>query len=100
MTHEPAGYGAGCDEAGADGAGKIVSGTLEGLMRRIIIASMVAVLPTCVAAAELPRKTTAPPPDVKVKACAAYGAGFVKVEGSTTCIKVGGSISVEGGRSR
>jgi hypothetical protein len=69
-------------------------------MRGIIIASIVAVLPTCVMAAELPRKTTAPPRDVKVSPCPAYGAGFVKVEGSTTCIKVGGSVSVETGRSR
>ena len=69
-------------------------------MRMFIVASLVAVLPTCVAAAELPRKTTAPPRDAKVKPCAAYGAGFVKVEGSTTCIKIGASISVEAGRSR
>lgn len=81
-------------------AGNIASGALDGPMRRIIIASIVAVLPTCAAAAELPRKATAPPRDVKVRPCPAYGAGFVKVEGSTTCIKVGGSISVETGRSR
>jgi hypothetical protein len=29
--------------------------------------------------------------------CAAYGAGFVKLAGSDTCVKVGGSVSVEGG---
>jgi hypothetical protein len=69
-------------------------------MRRIIIASLIAVLPAGVAAAELPRKTTAPPRDVKVRPCPAYGAGFVRLEGSTTCVKVGGSISVETGRSR
>jgi hypothetical protein len=56
---------------------------------------MLALLPTCVTAAELPRKTTAPPRDVKVRPCPAYGAGFVKIEGSSTCIKLGGSISVE-----
>jgi hypothetical protein len=27
--------------------------------------------------------------------CAAYGAGFVKVEGSDTCVKVGGSFRVD-----
>jgi hypothetical protein len=69
-------------------------------MRRIIIASIVALLPTGVTSAELPRKTTAPPRDVKVSPCPAYGAGFIKVEGSTTCIKVGGSVSVEAGHSR
>ncbi len=32
--------------------------------------------------------------------CAAYGPGFVKVNGSDTCVKVGGdmSVSVRGGR--
>ena len=31
--------------------------------------------------------------------CAAYGPGFLKVEGSDTCVKVGGSVSIGvGGR--
>ncbi|HLZ03648.1 MAG TPA: porin [Bradyrhizobium sp.] len=29
-----------------------------------------------------------------VTSCAAYGAGFVKVAGTDTCVKVGGSIGV------
>jgi len=29
--------------------------------------------------------------------CAAYGAGFVKVDGTNTCVKIGGSISVGAG---
>ena len=29
--------------------------------------------------------------------CAAYGAGFVKVEGTDTCVQVGGSIGVGAG---
>ncbi len=35
-----------------------------------------------------------------INACAAYGRGFVKVDGSDTCVKVGGAISVgvSGGR--
>jgi hypothetical protein len=32
--------------------------------------------------------------------CAEYGAGFVRIEGSSTCIKIGGSLSVGIGRSR
>lgn len=32
--------------------------------------------------------------------CAEYGAGFVRIEGSSTCIKVGGSLSVGVGGSR
>jgi len=32
--------------------------------------------------------------------CAAYGAGFVRVDGTQTCIKIGGAVSVEAGGSR
>ena len=32
--------------------------------------------------------------------CAEYGAGFVRIEGSSTCIKIGGSLSVGVGGSR
>jgi hypothetical protein len=32
--------------------------------------------------------------------CAAYGPGFVKVEGTGTCVQVGGSVSVGVGTSR
>ena len=31
--------------------------------------------------------------------CAAYGPGFVKVEGSSTCMKIGGEISIGAGTS-
>jgi hypothetical protein len=31
--------------------------------------------------------------------CAAYGPGFVKVEGTSTCMKIGGAISVGAGSS-
>ena len=31
--------------------------------------------------------------------CAEYGAGFVKVEGTNTCMKIGGAISVGAGVS-
>ena len=32
--------------------------------------------------------------------CAEYGAGFVRIEGSSTCVKIGGSLSVGIGGSR
>ena len=36
-----------------------------------------------------------------VNSCAAYGPGFVKVDGTDTCVKIGGSVSVGvGGSSR
>ena len=31
--------------------------------------------------------------------CAAYGAGFVKVEGTETCVKVGGAVGIGVGTS-
>ena len=31
--------------------------------------------------------------------CAAYGAGFVRVAGSETCVRVGGAVSIEAGRA-
>ncbi len=31
--------------------------------------------------------------------CAAYGAGFVKIEGTDTCVKLGGAISIGAGTS-
>jgi hypothetical protein len=50
---------------------------------------------------------TAPPakllplkPATSANSCAAYGTGFVKVEGSDTCVKVGGAVSVDVGTSR
>ncbi len=32
-------------------------------------------------------------------ACAEYGAGFVRIEGTSTCMKIGGAISVGAGMS-
>ena len=33
------------------------------------------------------------------KSCAAYGPGFVKVEGTDTCMKIGGGIGIGAGVS-
>jgi hypothetical protein len=40
------------------------------------------------------------PANAAVNPCAEYGAGFVRVEGSSTCVKIGGSLSVGVGGSR
>ena len=52
---------------------------------------------------DTPAATDKPTP-LKGKAssnsCAAYGAGFVKIEGTDTCVQVGGSISVGAGVRR
>jgi hypothetical protein len=41
-----------------------------------------------------PRKA----PAARAKSCSIYGAGFVNVPGSDACIKIGGSVTIEGGR--
>jgi hypothetical protein len=72
-------------------------------MRNILIAIIVTLLPASMAAAEpfrAPKDKAAPPdrlaPAAKrtVNGCAAYGAGFVKVDGSDTCMKIGGAVSI------
>jgi Porin subfamily len=73
-------------------------------MRNILLAILIAGLPAGVAAAE---PTGLPKPDKSAtkllplkgngaaNACAAYGAGFVKIEGTETCMKIGGNIAIE-----
>lgn len=39
-------------------------------------------------------------PKAAANPCAEYGPGFVRIEGSSTCIKIGGSVSVGVGGSR
>jgi hypothetical protein len=52
-----------------------------------------------------PQAETPPPKDAAksrhtghVKTCDAYGAGFRNIPGTDACIKIGGSVTVEGGR--
>jgi hypothetical protein len=40
------------------------------------------------------------PAKAAVNPCVEYGAGFVRIEGSSTCMKIGGSIDVGIGGSR
>ena len=65
-------------------------------------------LPSVAAAAEQLRlqktdKVTASdkllPPKRSSHACAEYGAGFVRIEGTSTCMKIGGAVSVGAGVS-
>ena len=72
-------------------------------MRNILIAIIVTLIPASLAAAEpfhALKDKTAPPADTPapakrtVNSCAAYGAGFAKVDGSDTCVKIGGAVSV------
>ena len=76
-------------------------------MRNILVATAIAMLPVSLAAAQSsgePKLDKATPPSkllpvkgaAAVNSCAAYGAGFVKVAGSDTCVKIGGAVSVSG----
>jgi hypothetical protein len=74
-------------------------------MRKSLLVMMAVVLPSVAAVAEQPRP---PKPDKaatsgkllplkrsnSANACAEYGAGFVRIEGTNTCMKIGGAVSV------
>jgi len=47
-----------------------------------------------------PPPAAKPRPSAHVQSCSAYGSGFVNTPGTGTCIKIGGSVSVEGTVSR
>lgn len=88
-------------------------------MRNILLATaLVALLPASVAAADQPRgqnsgkradnpfdKPLAAGKHLPIKgagnrnSCAAYGAGFVKIDGTETCMKIGGAVSIGAGSS-
>ena len=42
------------------------------------------------------KKTAAPAPK-PMKTCDVYGAGYARVEGSNTCVKIGGYVRFQGG---
>jgi porin-like protein len=65
-------------------------------MRTLIL--IIALLPSLATAAEQQKKKAAP---VVANPCAQYGEGFVQVKGTTTCVKLSGSVRTEaGGRVR
>jgi hypothetical protein len=79
-------------------------------MRKSLLVMFALVLASAVAAAEQPRfqKADKAAPSGKslplkrpnsANACAQYGAGFVKIEGTNTCMKIGGAVSVGAGVS-
>jgi hypothetical protein len=57
---------------------------------------LIALLPAVATAAEQPKKKSAP---IAANPCAQYGAGWVQVQGTTTCVKLSGSIRVDTGTS-
>jgi hypothetical protein len=79
-------------------------------MRNILVAIVVAVLPvTSIAMAQTRSQKPDKPPisnrQLPLKgshasnACAAYGPGFIKVDGTNTCVKIGGAVSIGVGTS-
>lgn len=76
-------------------------------MKNLFATAIIAALTTTATAQNLPsaRDTKALPAKPlssqgASNPCAAFGPGFVRIEGSSSCVKIGGSISVEGGASR
>ncbi len=79
-------------------------------MRNILLAIAMLALPVSSVQAEpfTSRKPDKPADQAKLlplkqaggnHACAAYGPGFVKLEGSETCVRAGGAISIGAGGS-
>jgi hypothetical protein len=79
-------------------------------MRNILLAISVTVLPATIAMAEPTRGQKSDKPAASGKqlplkgarannACAAYGPGFVKIEGTDTCMKIGGAVGIGVGTS-
>ena len=77
----------------------------------VLLIAMTALWPASPAAAEQPRpqksdQSGSTVPQVPLKragaerSCAAYGAGFVRVDGTQTCVKIGGAVSIGVGGSR
>ena len=78
-------------------------------MRTIFLVIVLAVLSASAASAQQSRdrKPDKPAPSVPLRAakaasnpCAEYGPGFVRIEGSSTCMKIGGGFGVGVGGSR
>jgi uncharacterized protein YdeI (BOF family) len=67
-------------------------------MKAIVVALIFALLPAWAAAKEQPKLKK--PAQTKQKPCSEYGPGFVQVQGTTTCVKVGGSVEAGGGYRR
>jgi hypothetical protein len=76
---------------------------IKELMRKIVIALVIAVLPTWAAAQETSRTPNQSKKTHTLHSagnpCAKYGVGFAKLAGSDTCIKIGGSVSIDSGGS-
>ena len=92
--------------------GKIGVAKIKGPMRNILLAIAAATLPVAIAAAEQPNRQRPDPAPTRERllpvkrdagagnSCAAYGPGFVKIEGTGTCVRVGGAVEIGASGSR
>jgi len=69
-------------------------------MRIVVVGMLIAVIPLQVFAATS-KKLAATKQSMKLaprkpNPCAQYGTGFVQVEGTSTCIRIGGSVGIGG----
>jgi Porin subfamily len=44
-----------------------------------------------------PPGSAKPQPALRTKTCSAFGAGFVQLPGTDTCVKIGGFVTIDGG---
>ena len=79
-------------------------------MRNTLLAIVVAMLPASIVAAEQSSSQKPGTPAASGRllplkgagasnSCAAYGPGFVRVDGTDTCVKIGGAVSIGVGSS-
>jgi hypothetical protein len=69
------------------------------MIRSLTPIAALVLLASTAGAGELPQRKAEPKRTTSTRACEAYGAGFVYVAGSNTCIKIGGSVRVETSKS-
>lgn len=80
-------------------------------MRRLALPLLIACVPAAVAAQTIgeplpgkaqPRESysrPSPAPAKGARPCPEYGAGYVRIEGSSTCVRMGGAVRAEFGKS-
>ena len=77
-------------------------------MRNILLAIAIAMLPAAAAEPFSSRKPDKPAASGRLlplkgagagNSCAAYGPGFIKVDGTDSCVKIGGAVGVGAGSS-
>jgi len=77
-------------------------------MRNILLAIVVAMLPAAAAEPSSSQKPDKPLGSGRLlplkgagagNSCAAYGPGFVKLDGTDTCVKIGGAVGIGVGSS-